>query len=246
MFSFLVPYAISILIIDLAIYVHELAHALVGLALGIEIEEFHFGLPFGPELEIYSRGKTTVYVSLMFFGAAVGFEDKSFLSASRRKRLLMLLYGPMGNVVIGLLVAFAKFGFKNGALAARELMLATVESVWLLATLQVDIADIVGPIRLWVFLADVINADLVMGSVFAILLLNIGNGLLNLLPIPPLDGGLMLLEYMELRYTGFKERYRRVLTGLTITLVSFMVFLTGKDIWELLIRPALRWYTEWS
>jgi regulator of sigma E protease len=98
------------IVFGLLVFFHELGHFLVSKWLGIEVEEFGFGLP--PRLfRIFSWKGTDVTVNAIPFGAFVHpkgeadiTEPGSILAAPAWKRLLVMLAGPMMNFLVGVLV----------------------------------------------------------------------------------------------------------------------------------------------
>lgn len=94
----------------LLLFFHELGHFLASKWLGIEIEEFGFGLP--PRLfRIFSWKGTDVTVNAIPFAAFVRpkggtdiTEPGSILAAPAWKRLLVMLAGPLMNFIVGVLV----------------------------------------------------------------------------------------------------------------------------------------------
>lgn len=99
------------------VIVHELGHFLVGRKLGFKIEKFFIG--FGPKL--YSKVKDGIEYSLRAFpvGGAVLFygedEDEkdslSFNSQKAWKRFLVLIAGPVMNILLGFLIAIITLSF---------------------------------------------------------------------------------------------------------------------------------------
>lgn len=98
------------IVFGLLVFFHELGHFLASKWLGIEVEEFGFGLP--PRLfRIFSWKGTDVTVNAIPFGAFVRpkgetdiTEPGSILAAPAWKRLLVMLAGPMMNFLVGVLV----------------------------------------------------------------------------------------------------------------------------------------------
>ncbi len=93
------------------IVIHELGHFLVGRKLGFKIEQFFIG--FGPKL--FSKEKNEIVYSLRAFpiGGAVVFygEDEvvkdtlSFNSQKPWKRFLVILAGPVMNIILAIILA---------------------------------------------------------------------------------------------------------------------------------------------
>lgn len=80
---------IMILLISLLILVHELGHFLAARALGIKVDKFGFGLPFGPTLFEGQIGDTKILIHALLLGGYVSFPDddtNSDLPADSKER----------------------------------------------------------------------------------------------------------------------------------------------------------------
>ncbi|MGB4594373.1 MAG: M50 family metallopeptidase [Anaerolineaceae bacterium] len=99
----------------LLVFFHEFGHFLASKWLGIEVEEFGFGLP--PRLfRIFNWRGTDVTVNAVPFGAFVRpkgetdvNEPGSILAAPAWKRLLVMLAGPLMNFIVGILVLIVMY-----------------------------------------------------------------------------------------------------------------------------------------
>jgi regulator of sigma E protease len=96
--------------------------------------------------------------------------------------------------------------------------------------------DLSGPVGILAILASAVNSDYRLALSFLVLL-NINLAFINLLPIPVLDGGHILMSIIE-------KIWRRPLslkfveyttTGFAMLLISFMIYITFFDIkrWSL-------------
>ena len=97
---------------------------------------------------------------------------------------------------------------------------------------EVDKKDVMGPIGI----AKISGSSLDRGFasiIFLMAVLSINLGLINLFPIPVLDGGhlvLYLLEFIRGRPLGQKAQEAVSFTGLGIV-IALMIFVTLNDIW---------------
>ena len=66
---------IMILLISLLILVHELGHFMSARMLGIKVDKFGFGLPFGPTLFKGKLGDTEILIHALLLGGYVAFPD---------------------------------------------------------------------------------------------------------------------------------------------------------------------------
>jgi regulator of sigma E protease len=99
-----------LILIGVMILIHELGHFWAARFFDVRVETFSFG--FGPRLFGFRRGETDYRVSLVFFlggfvkmaGELPGDESandpRGFMAKSRWQRLIIVLAGPLMNVVL--------------------------------------------------------------------------------------------------------------------------------------------------
>lgn len=101
-----------IVVISILVFVHELGHFLVAKWLGIKVEKFSLG--FGPKLVGFKKGDTEYLVSAVPLGgyiklAGESAEEKTgaaweFYSKSPLQRTLVILAGPLMNILLAIFV----------------------------------------------------------------------------------------------------------------------------------------------
>lgn len=113
-------------LLSVLILVHELGHFLVARKLGIKVEKFGFGLPFGPTLYEGKWGDTKVCVHSFLLGGYVSFPDDEPDSeipkdspqriANRKvwERVLVVSAGVTANALIAYLIVLFVAGFSGG------------------------------------------------------------------------------------------------------------------------------------
>jgi regulator of sigma E protease len=91
--------------------------------------------------------------------------------------------------------------------------------------------DLSGPVGILSVLAAQVNTDFRLGLSFLVLL-NINLAIINLLPIPVLDGGHILMAIIEkIRRRPLSLRFIEYTTnGFAVLLLSFMLYVTFFDI----------------
>lgn len=109
MFGSVLTILIALLLLSALIFIHELAHFLVGKAVGIHAEVFSIG--FGRPLIKFTRGGTEYRLSMIPAGGYVKFpgeysEDEErlegeFHQAPIWKRLAVVGAGPLSNILLG-------------------------------------------------------------------------------------------------------------------------------------------------
>lgn len=107
---------IMLLLISLLILVHELGHFLSARALGIKVDKFGFGLPFGPILFKGKIGDTEILIHALLLGGYVSFPDddpenplpkessERFQNKPIWKRTIVVSAGVVANVICAIVL----------------------------------------------------------------------------------------------------------------------------------------------
>lgn len=222
------------------IIIHEGGHFLVAKLCKVKVNEFAIG--FGPIL-LQKQGKETKYVlRLIPLGGFVNMEgeeehsDKegSFSKASIPKRIAIVLAGGMVNIIFGILVYFiiiASYTDIANAIEALKLFgVSMIDSLKMLvngtAFKEEQLMGIVGISEIVVETKGVIN------YIYLIAVISVSLGVTNLLPIPPLDGGKIVLLIIEaIRKKPLKENIEiQIQMAGFILMIVLTIFVTYKDI----------------
>lgn len=132
----------------------------------------------------------------------------------------------------------------HGTYQVKQLIYVTVESLRMLFTGKVTLNDMSGPVGIVKQIGDSYNETIkygvfeaVMQMIYMVVLLSANLGVMNLLPIPALDGGRILLYIFEM-ITRKKPSEKVEMTlnyaGFVI-LMGLMVLVMGNDIRKLLM-----------
>lgn len=219
-----------------SIAAHEAGHLLAARACGVRITEFMVG--FGPRLWKRTIRGTEVSLRLLpFAGGAVKLDDEDEAAMRHRSWVFVAAAGPIANLVFGWALLFGAAAFLDGDGVAdatplatsqtSQMLVLTAETVQRLPELVAgNIGGAVGgeiPADTDRLLSPVSMAQLGNGAseagglamiVRLVAVINIGLGVMNLLPIPPLDGSLMTLHVIEGglgRVTGQRVRVPKLL-----------------------------------
>lgn len=233
-----------IILIGFLILIHEFAHFIIAKKSGVKVLEFSIG--FGKKL--YSkRSKETEYVvRLIPLGGYVRMlgeeeatdDENSFNNASVWKRLAIVLAGPIINIVFGLLLFWILASIYNkniyhGLIVTKNYIVLLFESIIGLFTGGAQEAGLVGPVGLSTV---IVNTSGLFDFFYLMSVISISLGVTNLLPIPGLDGGKILLLIIEIiRRKKVSENTELKLTAIGILfLLSIAVFVTINDVGRLL------------
>lgn len=186
------------------IFIHEGGHFLVAKLCKIKVKEFAIG--FGPIIW-KKQGKETKYVlRLVPLGGFVNLlgeeeavdEEGSFSKARTLKKIGILLAGGMVNIIFGLVVYFIVISAMTTIQAGLELTLefakTALVSVKDLFTGNVGVDQLTGPVGISEVVVQTKN---ILQFVYILAVISFSLGVTNLLPIPPLDGGKILLVIIE-------------------------------------------------
>ena len=230
-------YLETLLLLGLLILIHEAGHFAAARLVGIPVAEFAVG--FGPRVWSRRWGRTEYALRALPLGGFVLPEiadPEAFRAFALRKRLLYFLGGPLANLAAALPL-FAFLNVSGYGLSAKNLLLApfiqVVAASWqvLLALSHLlarpeTIEGVVGIVR---------EGSRVAASgkgVELFLSLSLSLAVFNLLPIPMLDGGQILLATLEELFPRLvRLRVPLTLAGLML-LVGVMLYANVHDVFR--------------
>lgn len=237
--SFLVGVIKIIFLLGFLVFIHEGGHFLVAKFFKVNVREFSIG--FGPKV-VSKQGKETKYTLRWIpFGGYVDMvgetersgEEGSFSETSVLKRIAIIAGGALVNIIFGILVFFILVAIKSNISYAFEVTIDFIaslgESVKLLLTGNVQADQMMGPIGIS---GIVTQTSGLYNFVYLLSLISVSLGITNLLPIPALDGGRIVLLLIEgIRKKPFKEETELAINGVGFTLlILFSIYVSYNDI----------------
>ena len=252
MFSFIFNAIKIIFLLGFLIIIHEAGHFLVAKLCKVKVNEFSIG--FG-KIIWKKQGKETLYtIRLIPLGGFVQMEGETEESTDKRafsnvtipKRLAIVVAGAAVNIVFGILVYFilvstlglefvdpAKDTFLNrmyyGGIQTKEFIISLIESVKMLFTSGLSTEQMTGPV-------GISQIVVFTNYIYILSIISVSLGVTNLLPIPALDGGKILILIIE----AIRRKKIKVETEVAITLIGFSIlialslYVTYKDILRIL------------
>lgn len=234
-------YAFAILILGIVILIHEAGHFLFARLSGVPVKCFSIG--FGPKWIRWKRGGTEFVVSAIPVGGYVlpDIEDeKAFFRIPIGKRLIFTAGGPFLNILASLFLLSAMNAIQDGVswsglfvlplLQASELIGQFVSGFLAVFTQPQQLTGAVGIVSAG---GRFIGAGFVNALAF-LLLLNLNLAVLNLLPLPPLDGGKIVLYLLEKIDRRLVRLHMPVAVTGWLLLIALIVYATYSDIGRIL------------
>ncbi len=231
-------YLLIALLIGFLILVHELGHLLAAKWTGIPVARFSIG--FGPKLCGWRWRGTDYWLAPIPLGGYVlpAVEDEAeFFRIPFARRVIFSLGGPLAN----LLLPVALFAILNvmagglsfwGLLIAPWMQTATTLTGFLATLPQVfaqpdQLSGIVGIVAIGDRFVG--EAGLAGGLQFAILL-SINLAVLNMLPLPPLDGGKIVMYVLEKLHPRLVRLHVPLAAVGWLGLLALMTYTTVLDV----------------
>ena len=238
--GFIISIIKIIFLLGFLIFIHEGGHFCVAKLCKVKVNQFAIG--FGPK--IWNRqGKETLYaLRLIPLGGFVSLEgeenssedERAFNKAPIYKRILIVLAGALVNIIFGiilyfLLVLVVRKNLLISFQATREYMIEFFKSLQMLFTGNVKMDDLTGPVGISKI---VYSTEGIKQYIYMLSMISISLGITNLLPIPALDGGKIIILIIEaIRKKPLKEEteMKIQLIGFSL-LMAISVFVTYNDI----------------
>ena len=238
----------TIFVFGLIVFIHELGHFITAKMSGMQVDEFAIG--FGPTIW-KKQGKETKYaLRLIPLGGFISMEgeeelsDKegSFSKASIPKRVAIVAAGAIVNIIFALIVYFilaTSYNFQvtnnwSSALTfagekTGTFITSTFEGLKQLFTGKSGLDQMMGPVGISEVVAKT-NGMFEFINMIAIVSLSLG--VTNLLPIPALDGGkilLLIIEAIRKKPLSQKIEINIQLLGFSFIII-LALFVTWNDI----------------
>lgn len=241
-------------ILSVLIVSHEFGHFIFAKMFGVGVRIFSVG--FGKVLVRKKIGETEYVLSAIPLGGYVKMKGempdtaenpaspKSYHRKPEWQRALIVLAGPLFNFIlafvilagIALMVAGPNQAIVRAASATATITAETAKAVWGMLTGVISIKNIGGPIGIAQASGLFMAKDGLFGVLFLTAILSANIGILNLLPIPPLDGGhlpLLALEAIRRKPLSPTTEMRVKIVGVVFVL-SLIILGTIFDISRLL------------
>lgn len=242
-----------IVVFTIIVLVHEAGHFIAARASGVKVYEFSIGFPFSPKIFTFFKHRETEFtLRLLPLGGFVSFseegdEDASGLfEASYLKRALIMSAGSLFNVIFAFLVFTTvfmlgkDFPFSDALLLSAEMLwkilAGTVLLISNLITGSGSMEGLAGPVGIASLAGQAASKGFITLMYFTGLL-SMSLGIMNLLPLPALDGGQLSMLFIEaIRQKPLSLKTYQVVTVLGMSLfIILTVIVTYRDIVRLVV-----------
>jgi regulator of sigma E protease len=227
-------------LLSLLILIHELGHLVAAKLVGIPVAGFSVG--FGPKLWKRRYGQVEYSLRALPLGGFVApaIDEWEFSAIPLHKRLIFFFGGPLANFLVTLPI-FAVLNVLEHGVSVYHLLFAPFEQLFaacwqllgMLPVLFTRPESLSGVVGIVIEGGRLAQAGMVLELGLS---LSISLAVLNLLPIPVLDGGQITMSCLEAIFPRL-VRLRAPLTLLgLIVLAVLMVYANGQDVvryWQL-------------
>jgi len=225
------------ILINFLILVHELGHFIAAKLSGIPIERFSVG--FGPKLCSFTKDRTEYRLSIFPIAGYVLPEMKNiddFYKIPSSRRVVFALGGPAANIILAVIslailnTLTTGFSF-YGILLHPFVQVVSITSQFLnvLPSLFTSPGNLSGVVGIVAIGGQFIDAGFSRILQFAVIL-NINLALLNLIPIPPLDGGKILFCLLERIHRSLIKLRIPVMVAGWVLILSLICYITILDV----------------
>lgn len=214
---------LTILILSLVIIIHEFGHYITSIYFKAKVLEFSIGM--GPKIFGYKKFS----IRLLPLGGYVKLDEESLESIERYKQIIIMFAGIFMNILLAyiILIYFTKLNIFK-ALVELVFIISKILS----AFLHISLKDLTGPVGIYTAVGRATNIlGVFRGSLYLVLLISINLAIVNLLPIPGLDGSriyLNLLKMLGLKIS--KKIEERIYVAGFLILVFLTIFVLVQDI----------------
>lgn len=201
---------------------HEFGHALAAILCNVPVKKFSIGI--GPGIRIPFPKINYLIISPIVIGGFVELDEETLSEKSFLKKLFVYSAGILMNILLTFVILCL---LEGGLMAGAQKFLVWI-NLFFSALMGGAHAEVTGPIGIGkLFLMK--N----YWQLIAIISLNLA--VFNLIPIPPLDGGRILISGLgKIIGNGNAALVNRILTLIGVAaLLFFLIFATFQDIAKL-------------
>lgn len=223
--------------ISMLILLHEAGHFIAAKWVGIPVARFSIG--FGRRLWGFRHNYTEYQLSLIPCGGYVLpaiADEGAFISLPLSSRVLFALGGPVANI-LGSVLCLSLINVSQYGISLDTALIHPLRETWQLASQICAAVPVLfsSPDQLSGIVGIVAMGGKHVGMSMSRLLqfcalLNVNLAILNLLPIPPLDGGKIVMAVIERVCAPLRRLELPLTIAGWVALIGLMLYATALDI----------------
>lgn len=230
-------YLFILILLSIAVLAHEAGHFIAARMMRIPVKIFSIG--FGPKLWSWQRRETEFRIAWIPLGGYVmpAVEDEdAYFQLPIRKRAVLAVGGPLASVLFPL-ICFSIFNLFTSGFSLQNLFFKPFGQTFFLTAKMLESLPLLfshpnqltGVVGIVVEGGRFVGFNLIHGLQF-LSLLSINLAVVNLLPIPVMDGGRLLLCALEkINPKAMKLQYPLAIAG-WLFVIFLMVYVTVLDV----------------
>ncbi|MDD5688097.1 MAG: site-2 protease family protein [Elusimicrobia bacterium] len=248
----LISFVAFIVVFSIIVLVHEFGHFIAARKAGVRVYEFSIGFPFSPRiLKLFSHKETEFTLRLLPLGGFVSFskegdEDaKDLFGVCPLKRAMILSAGSFLNIIFAFLLFIPIFVISKDLNFIDAIFLSS-KTTWAMLSGTITflfnvvsgngvVEGILGPVGI-ASLSGQAASKGILNLLHFTGVLSMNLGIMNLIPLPALDGGhlfMLLIESIKKKPISLKTYQAINLMGLSL-FVILTIIITYKDIVRLI------------
>ena len=230
-------YILAFFAISMLILIHELGHFIAAKWAGIPVIRFSIG--FGRRVWGFRHNNTEYQVSLIPCGGYVLPDvegEQGYFALPLRGRILFALGGPAANI-LGAIVCLSLINVAQYGVSVNAILVDPLRGTWqLVVQICAAIPALFSrPDQLSGIVGIVAMGGKHIGmNIYRLLqlcvILNVNLAILNLLPIPPLDGGKIVMAIIERMCAPLRRLELPLTIAGWVALIGLMLYATALDI----------------
>lgn len=241
MLTFIVNAIKIIFLLGILVFIHEGGHFIVAKLCKVKVNEFALG--FGKTIISKKIGETVYALRIIPLGGFVRMEGEeqpseqegAFNKAKTWQKILIVSAGGLVNIIFAIIIVFLLVMFYYGYPLKETLQVtgnfaySIIESLKMLFSGNVTVNELVGPVGISTI---IVKTTELVNYIYLIAAISLSLGVTNLLPIPPLDGGKIIIYIVEaIRRKPMKEETEIAIqmTGF-VCIIILSIFVMMNDI----------------
>ena len=230
-------YVGALLLVGFLVAIHEFGHFVAGRMMGVPISVFSIG--FGPRVAGFTWGQTDVRLSLIPLGGYVLpdiADEEEYFRLGAKARMVFSMGGPLANFLTAIPL-IALINVLSGQVSVFQLLIAPVVqaaemfvlflvSIPMVFSHPQEVSSVVGMVAGG---GQIMSQGVVAALKFAVVI-SLNLAIFNLLPLPPLDGGKLMLDTLEYLSPRLARAYIPACVFGWVLLIGLMIYATANDI----------------